>query len=56
MKVKDLEEELKRYFAGDPKARPPAHLYRLLEEDELLAYLGHDNWAAVRAEHEKPRT
>jgi hypothetical protein len=49
----EIQAELKRYYSGDPKARPPQHLYRLVRSEDVAAILGPDNWAVVRQTHQR---
>ncbi len=48
LSAEEFAAESKRYYAGDRKARQPAHLLRLIRPEDLSRVLGPDNWAVVR--------
>lgn len=48
LSAEEFAAESKRYYAGDRKARQPAHLLRLIRPEDLALVLGPDNWAVVR--------
>ncbi len=48
LSAEEFAIESKRYYEGDRRARPPAHLLRILRHEDLPQVLGPDNWAVVR--------
>lgn len=48
LSAEEYRAELKRYYEGDPRARPPQHLYRLVRAEDVPVVLGPDNWAVAR--------
>jgi len=46
--AEEYENEARRYYAGDRRARNPLHLLREVLHEELTLLLGPDNWAVVR--------
>lgn len=52
----EFQVEMRRYYAGDPKAKPEQHLYRTIRHEDLNRVLSPDNWAVVRyASYPVPR-
>jgi hypothetical protein len=48
LSAKEFAAESGKYYAGDRKARNPAHLLRIIRHEDLPEVLGPDNWAVVR--------
>lgn len=55
LSAEEFTAESKRYYAGDRKARQPAHLLRMIRPEDLPLVLGPDNWAVVRYGAERPQ-
>ena len=53
LSLEQIFAEMKRYYDGDPKARPPQHLYRMVREEDIPKALGSDNWAVARKRQER---
>ncbi len=51
LSAEEIQAELNRYYKGDPKARHPQHLYRLVRHEDVAQVLGPDNWAVARQLH-----